>query len=164
MKHSAQQCFCLFAPDVESSPANHLWLLNTSCRKPFFFCQHHFYKRLTCDLLLFSHKHQPVFFAPSASVSYCNNKVIPLTLKRLRSVPCFFSLFSVLTVGDSKLPVLPPPQIPSCLSKYPPHSQSVWHSNTKCDRGCTCVRPYVCVWLASQGFGRKQTIGTHTFT
>lgn len=59
------------------------------------------------------------------------------------------------TVGDDKLPALPPPQIPSCLSKYPPRSQSVWHSDSECDRGCTCVRPYVCVWLASQGFWQE---------
>lgn len=136
MKHSAQQCFCLFAPDVESSPANHLWLLNTSCRKPFFFCQHHFYKRLTCDLLLFSHKHQPVFFAPSASVSYCNNKVIPLTLKRLRSVPCFFSLFS-------RFNKFSPWETANCQCYHLHRYHHVWASIRLTARVCDTVTPSV---------------------
>ena len=60
-----------------------------------------------------------------------------------------------LAVGDDKLPALPPPQIPPCLSKYPPRSHREWHSDSECDRGCTCVRPYVCVWLAIAGFWQE---------
>lgn len=60
-----------------------------------------------------------------------------------------------LAVGDDKLPALPPPQIPSCLSKYPPRSHCEWHSDSKCDRGCACVCPYVCVWLAIAGFWQE---------
>lgn len=65
MIHSAvcsrfDSVFVLFAPDVLSSPADHLWLFEYFMQQTFF-CLHRFHKRLTCDLLLFSHKHQPVF-------------------------------------------------------------------------------------------------------
>lgn len=126
------------------------------------FTQQHFFNTLDCDLLRFLHNLTSPH--PVSVIKHClylsstsKNKVIPWPSTGLCSVlfptaPPFAPHWSqrALAAGDTKLPALPPPQIPSCLSKYPPHSQSVWHSDRECDRGCTCVRPYVCVCVCDR--------------